>query len=98
MNTLRKKEVAKQKAKGPTKRFSYDLGSPQPLDKKIEKFLPDLIFRGTVKRAEKKEGDAVIFALRCKESGFGLCLNLMQRNKQGLNSKSTLISSFRGKT
>ena len=97
MNNFRKKEVAKQKAKGPTKRFSYDLGSPQLLDKKIEKFLPRLISGRVPKRGEEKEGVAVIFALRYKESGFGLCLNLMGCSKQGLKPKSTQISSFRGK-
>ena len=97
MNNLRKKEAAKQKANRPSKRFSYDLGSPQPLDKKIEKFLARLISGRVPKRGEEKEGDVVIFALRYKESGFGLCLKFMDCNKQGSNPKSTLMSSFRGK-
>lgn len=79
------------------KRFSYNLGSPQPLDKKIEKFLARLISGRVPKRGEEKEGDAVIFALRYKESGFGLCLKFMDCNKQGSNPKFTLMSSFRGK-
>ena len=91
---MRKKEVVKQKAKGTTKRFSYDLGSPQPLDKKIEKFLPRLISGRVPKRGEKEEGDVVIFALRYKESGFGLCLKFMDCNKQGSDPKSALMSSF----
>ena len=97
MNNLRNKEAAIQKANGPTKRFSYDLGSPRLLDKKIEKFLPRLISGMVPKRGEEVEGDAVIFALRYKESGFGLCLKFMDCNKQGSNPKSTLMSCFRGK-
>ena len=83
MNNLRKKDAVKQKANEPTKRFSNDLGSPRPLDKKIEKFLARLISGRVPKRGEEKEGDAVIFALRYKESDFGLCLNLMDCNKRG---------------
>ena len=96
MNTLRKKEVVKQKAKGPTKRFSYDLGSPQPMDKKIEKFLPCLISGRVAKRAEETEGVAVFFALRYIESGWSLCLNLRYCNQRGLNPESTLISFSEG--
>ena len=66
---MRKKELVKQKANGPTKRFSYDLGSPQPQDKKIEKFLSNLISRRVAKRGEETEGVAVFFALKYKESG-----------------------------
>ena len=98
MNTLRKKEVVKQKAKEPTKRFSNDLGSPQPQDKKIEKFLSHLISGRAAKRGEETEGVAVFFALKYKESGWGLCLNLRQYNQPGLNTKSTLFSFSRGKT
>ena len=97
MNNLRKKEAAKQRAKSPTKRFSYDLGSPQPLDKKIEKFLARLISGRVPKRGEKWKVMLSFFALRYKESGFGLCLNFMDCNKQGLNPKSSLISCFQGK-
>ena len=60
---MRKKELVKQKVKGPTKRFSYDLGSPQPLDKKIEKFLARLISGRIPKRGEEKEGNVVILCL-----------------------------------
>ena len=66
---MRKKEVVKQKAKEPTKRFSYDLGSPQPQDKKIEKFLSHLISGRVAKRGEKTEGVAVFFALKYKGGG-----------------------------
>ena len=83
MNNLRTKELVKQKANGPTKRFSYDLGSPQPLDKKIEKFLARLISGRVPKRGEKWKVMLSFFALRYKESGFGLCLNLMDCNKRG---------------
>ena len=59
-----KKEGVRQKGKGPTKRFSYDLKSPKPQDQEIEKFLPHLISKGFVKRGEEEEADTVFFALR----------------------------------
>ena len=59
-----KKEGVRQKGKGPTKRFSYDLRSPKPQDQEIEKFLPHLLSKGFVKRGEEEEADKVFFALR----------------------------------
>ena len=44
-----------QKGKGPTKRFSYGLRSPNPQDKKIEKFLPHLISGGGWKMSGAKK-------------------------------------------
>ena len=76
MNNLRKKELVKQKVKGPTKRFSYDLGSPQPLDKKIEKFLPHLISPGGAKMGGEKEPASPFFALGQTSGGSSLCLGL----------------------
>ena len=64
MINLKRKKSVRQKGKGPTKRFSYGLMSPKPLDQEREKFLPHLISRGFVKRGEKKEGDKLFFALR----------------------------------
>ena len=77
------KEGLKQKVKGPTKRISYDHGDPKPLRKKIEKFLSHPISRGGAKRAEKKEPDGVLFALKQKESGWGLRLSFPCCGKQG---------------
>ena len=73
MNNLRKKELVKQKAKGPTKRFSYDLGGPKPLEKKMRKFLSHPIFRGGAKRVKKKEPASPFFALGHTSGGSSLC-------------------------
>ena len=50
-----KKKSVKQKAKGPTKRFSYDPMSPKRLGQEIKKFLSNLLFRGGVKLEEKEK-------------------------------------------
>ena len=41
---LKREKSLNQKAKGPTKRFSYDHESLKPLDQELEKFLPQLLF------------------------------------------------------
>ena len=55
MNNLKSKKSVKQKAKGPTKRFSYDPMSPKRLGQEIKKFLSNLLFRGGVKLEEKEK-------------------------------------------
>ena len=59
----RKKSV-QHKAKGPTKRFSYDLMTHPPLDQEIQKFLPHLLSKGFVKKGREKEAVKVFPALR----------------------------------
>ena len=59
----KEKKSLKQKAKGLIRRFSYDHGGLKPQEKELEKFLPHLISEGFVKRAQKKEGDTLFFAL-----------------------------------
>ena len=95
---LLKKGGLRQKGKGPTKRFSYGLMSRNPQDQELEKFLFHLNSEGVCKTSGRKGGWQSFVALRQKESGWGLCLNWLWREKTGLTSKSTLISSLRGKT
>ena len=63
INSERKKSV-QHKAKGPTKRFSYELITPNPLDQEIQKFLPHLFYQWFVKKMGKKEAAQVYSALR----------------------------------
>ena len=92
----RKKSV-KHKAKGPTKRFSYDLGGPKPLKKKIRKFLSHPISRAGAKRVKKKEPASPFFALGQTSGGSSLCLHLLEREKRGLTAKFTQMRTSRGK-
>ena len=97
MFNLEKKKSVKQEEKGPTKRFSYDLRGRKRLDQEIEKEISFLTSRGILKRAQKKEGHQLFFALGCKESGCGLGLSCTQWEKQGLFANSSLISSLQEK-
>ena len=98
MVNFTKKGGLRQKGKGPTKRFSYGLMSRKPQDQELEKFLFHLNSEGVCKTSGRKGGWQSFVALRQKASGWGLCLNCPWREKRGLISKSTLISSLRGKT
>ena len=61
MSNLKRKKSVKQKEKGPTKRFSYDLMSRKRLGQEIEKFLAHQTSKGFVKQGQKKEADKAIF-------------------------------------
>ena len=54
---LKREKRLNEKAKGPTKSFSYDHGSLKPLDQKIQKFLPLVIFFAPGLHRGKKAGD-----------------------------------------
>ena len=97
MNNLKRKKSVRQTEKGPTKRFSYDLMGQKRLGEKIEKEISELTSRGILKRAQKKEGNQLFFALRHKESGSGLCLKLNLLRKKGLLLKFTSKRSLRDK-
>ena len=97
MNNFTGKKSVKHKAKGPTKRFSYDLGGPKPLEKKIRKFLSHPISRGGAKRAKKKEPASPFFALGQTSGGSSLCLDLLERKKRGLTAKFTQMRTSRSK-
>ena len=68
--------------------------SPKPLDQEIQKFLPQVILGGCVKRAKKKMLKGFIFALRERRSSWGLCLKFAWCKQQGLLLKSPSRSSF----
>ena len=97
MNNFTENKGVKDKAKGPTKRFSYDLGGPKPLEKKIRKFLSHPISMGGAKQAEKKEPASAFFALGQTSGGLSLYLDLLKREKRGLTAKFTQMRTSRGK-
>ena len=57
MNNLRRKKSVIQKEVGQRKRFSYDHKCVKPREKKLQKFLPQLLFSAPGLLWGKKTGD-----------------------------------------
>ena len=94
---VEKKKSVKQKEKGPTKRFSFDLMGHKRLDQEIKKEISDLTSRWPSFFCARFRIHQLVFALRNKESGSGLCLKLYLLRKQGLLLRFTSKRSLRDK-